>query len=179
MPTTPSITSPASGSITNSNNIGVVWSGSNSEFATISNYTLQYSTDISFGNNISSVTNGTSLSVSLGNQGVWYFRVRSSDTAGNYSTWSSTVGITLSTSVPTTPVISVPVSGYTTNNGNIGLIWSASSSGLGSIVNYTLQYSTDSGFASSVSSVRVSTSESVTLENQGVWYFRVRSSDTA
>ncbi|MBN1385212.1 MAG: LamG domain-containing protein, partial [Elusimicrobia bacterium] len=90
-PTMPGLTSPADTVVLNYSTVSFTWSASVDDLSGIDNYELQVDDDIDFlslaYSTVTTLTQSTSTFLS---DGGYYWRVRSKDTIGNYSDWSST-----------------------------------------------------------------------------------------
>ena len=100
--------------------------------------------------------------------GVWYYRVRASNVAGD-SDWSNTESVIVKPAAPTLN----PISNLDYDN-NYNLIWSASVT----VLTYTLEEGTSPNFASPVVRfIGSHTQYSVTDQTKGIWYYRVQTTN--
>ena len=117
-PTAPGDPSP-SASPTNDPTPGWSWSaGSDTVGLANPAYTVQWSTDNTFGGGISSsTTNSTSFTHSSDlADGTWYFRVKATDLAGNSSSWTANGTVVIDGTPPSAPSITSPSNGASTSD---------------------------------------------------------------
>ncbi len=122
-------------------------------------------------------TAGSSLVDSGVLAGVWYYKVLAVDAAGNLSTTSQTVGVTVTdTTPPTQPGSFQAVAGA----GTVALSWTASTDDSGQVA-YDVYRSATSGFAPSPASLLTSVTGTsyVDTPSLGTWYYRVVARDGA
>ncbi|MCS7150791.1 MAG: Ig-like domain-containing protein, partial [Endomicrobia bacterium] len=178
-----SLVSPPNGTFTNQMNITFSWSGTDYPSGTnsgIKNYTLQISTDISFGViYYSSTTSNTYLLTTLP-QSTYYWRVSAEDNAGNVSSWSSVWNIIIDTTPP--PAVNnliSPLNNSATNTTLINFSWQGVTDTISGIKNYVLQLSTVSDFSIiNYTSTTVLTNATLTVL-QGSYTWRVNVEDFA
>ncbi len=176
IPGTPTTTSP-----TNDTTPQWTWSASTDGGSGLSAmpYTVEWSN-----NNFSSVESSDTVSgttfthVDALAEGTWYFRVRTTDGAGNTSVNSSVGTVVVDTSAPSAP--GSPSTSTPTIDNTPGWTWSASTdSGSGlATTPYTVEWSDDNFSTVEASSTTSSTTFThVTGLADGTWYFRVKAGD--
>lgn len=107
----------------------------------------------------------------------YYYQVRSIDTGLKYGDWS--LQQLAYASVPSIPVLTMPLNGSTTNQLTVNFDWNDSISPSG-VIGYELRMSTASDFSGTlISSLTVNSYCKITTVSEGIWYWTVRSSDTA
>ncbi|MHA2250338.1 MAG: Ig-like domain-containing protein [Candidatus Kariarchaeaceae archaeon] len=110
--------------------------------------------------------------------GVYYWRVRAKDVSGNWGEWSEIRSFTLdSTAVipPAVPTLQSPTNGAVTNDGTITVSWSTDVNS----VDYHVQVSSDSSFATTIANVTTAITSHVINpltdgSHDGTYYWRVR-----
>ena len=174
-PTTPGAPTGLSATVVSTSQIDLTWSQpSDTGGSTITDYTIQYSTD---NTTWTTFSDGTSASLSasvtgLSSNTLYYFKVAALNAQGTGSYSSSTSKATL----PNAPTA---LSGTTVSNTSISLSWTAPSGTATS--DYEIKYSSDNITFNTVTD-GVSTSTSVTLTglsaNQ-MYYFKVAAINSA
>jgi hypothetical protein len=103
-------------------------------------YSLEWSQSSSFASGVSSATSSTnSYTHSSGlSDGVWYFRVKSSDSVGNVSGFSSAGSFTVDTTIPTTLELDFPGDYAYTNSDRPTFKWKTSND-TSSLIKYVLE----------------------------------------
>lgn len=176
-PGTPTTTSPTTNqkptwSWTASTDSGVGLNGSTP-------YAVEWSQSSTFASGISTGTSTTNSFTQATNlaDGLWYFRVRALDAAGNYSSYSVIRSVLIDATGPTQPGITA--SSTTTNNTTPVLTWAASTdSGVGlNNPAYTVQWANNSSFTSPQSATTNTNTYTSSALSNGTWYFRIRATD--
>ncbi|MFC2048738.1 hypothetical protein ACFLR5_00790, partial [Elusimicrobiota bacterium] len=142
-PTVPAMAAPLSNYTTNQFILDFDWLESTDTFSGIQGYELRLSTTPDYSGTVySSVTADTHAIMPL-NQSQWYWTVRSSDTAGNYSNWASTWTVNIDTSAPSAVTNLSALAGSL--GGYIDVSWTApGDDGISGILNgeYRIDYAT-------------------------------------
>jgi len=183
-PTTPG--TPSASSPTVDTTPAVSWTAATDSGVGLKNpaYTLEWSTGATFTVvSGSTTTNSTSVSTSALADGIWYFRVKATDSSNNVATSAISSAVVVDTTAPTTPGTPSVGAGYT-NDITPTWSWDASTdSGVG-LDNpaYYVQWSTDPTL-SGLNGQSNAVSNSYTIPDylpmtDGTWYFRVSSADT-
>lgn len=175
LPTAPILVSPSNGGTINAGTSQTFeWNAS----TRATGYTMQYSTDSTFASVVTSINeSGLTTDVSsLVGSTTYFWRVRGTNTYGN-SPWSSVWKFTTADQLPAAPTLVAPSNGATINAGtNQTFEWNASARATG----HTMQYSTDSTFASVVTSINESglTTDVSSLVGSTSYFWRVRGTNT-
>ncbi|PKM96651.1 MAG: hypothetical protein CVU79_12380, partial [Elusimicrobia bacterium HGW-Elusimicrobia-3] len=180
-PSAPSLSSPADGSTGNNTQVAFDWSQATDAHSGVAGYEFYVSTDSAFAVFASSeYASAPPVERNLGSGG-YYWRVRAVDGAGNYSAYSSSFTLTISTSPPTPPVPLSPADGLASSNPLPVFDWSDSSSESAAIASYELHISTDIFFTVNELSAQSATSyyETVDPLDSGRYYWRARAVDGA
>lgn len=142
----------------------------------IKNYTLEISTDTGFiPIYFSSTTNLQSVVFNLQSEGIYFWRVKAEDNAGNVSTYTLHFTLIIDTSPPQKPSLILPQNDLRTNTTTIQFQWSTTEDlGPSGVSHYLLEISTDENFTSTyLSSQTVSTSTVFNLQNENIYFWRV------
>jgi hypothetical protein len=177
-PPTPSLVSPASGTITNNPRPPFDWSDVSDPSGVT--YTIQADNNSDFSSpelNVSGVaTSAYTPAANLANN-LYYWRVKAVDGAGNSGAWSAVWTLTVFTAI-SPPTLLWPANGARINNNRPPLDWSDVFSP--STVNYRLQVSTVNTFATTVIDVSGLTSSAYTpgaALADGTYYWHVKAID--
>jgi hypothetical protein len=174
-PSVPIVVSPSSNDTLTHATVIFVWRRS-SDVKVVLNYDLQYSVDQNFSDTltISRTTQDTTFLDAL-NDGIYYWRVRARDVAGNTSQWSAVLNFVVDSLPPLTPVLIYPRNDSIVIGPSVTLVWSGSNPGTG-IKEYELQYSVDPIFVN-YTSIRVSDTTRTLNLPDSTYYWRVRAFD--
>jgi len=177
-PTVPSLSSPANGSVTSDNTVSLDWSDSTDSGTDVSNYEVQADDSSGFGSpNYSATPTSSSQATSTLADGLYYWRVRAKDNAGNWSGYSSSRTFRVDTTAPSTPG-TINASGVTATSATVS--WGASSDAGGNPVSYEIQYKTDLSLIWGSTLTTTSTSMALTgLAPNTVYDVRIRARDAA
>lgn len=176
-PTLSSQLSPSDATIVASRDIACDWTDATDNLG-VDSYTVRFSTAADFtGTVFSSQTAVSQASLTL-LEGAWYWSVRAMDRAGNFNDWSPSWTVVIDTTPPSVPVLASPVNGSTTTVSDVSFLWSPSIDTNG-ISNYTVRASTYANFSDLVYSSCTALASAVITVPEGVWFWTVRSSDTA
>ncbi|MBN1823204.1 MAG: S24/S26 family peptidase, partial [Endomicrobiales bacterium] len=148
-PPAPVLSLPANGSSTQNRSPQFSWSASvDTGGSGIKDYLFQFSDTPSFGSVLySSQTALTSVTPPQSNQGVYYWRVRPYDNAGNYGSYSSTWSVIIDTTPPSAvATLSAPLHNFTTNQPALSFSWGPVTDSPAGVKNYILQISTSASF---------------------------------
>ncbi len=174
-PGTPTLSSPINGATGVSTSPALSWNASTGA----DSYGVQVSSDPGFTTLVYNQTGITSLSTNvsgLTNSNVYYWRLIATNTGGS-SAWSASFSFTTAAgNAPLAPTLSSPVSGSMNVSKSPTLMWNASSNA----TSYSLQVSTDPGFATFIERPNLSTT-STTLTGLGsrvTYYWRVNATNT-
>jgi hypothetical protein len=174
-PTVPNPISPTNNSWLNTAQF--IWNRSQDSLSGVKEYELQIASDTSFVNPIRYTTSDTTLSVSNLNDGVYYWRVRAEDYAGNSSGWSSSRSFTLDRTAPTVPNLVSPGNGAAFNTSSVTLIWNRSQDNLSGMGQYEIQLANNSSFTNPTTYSTSDTTYSISTLDEGTYYWRVRAKD--
>jgi pimeloyl-ACP methyl ester carboxylesterase len=140
-PTTPSLTSPSNGLETNDNTVSLDWSDStDSGGSGLAGYDVQVDNSSAFSSpEYSSSPSGSSATTSSLADGLYYWRVRSRDNAGNSSAWTSARTFRVDTTAPSFPTLISPVNGASTTNQRPTFDWNDVADSGSGLNHYQLQ----------------------------------------
>ena len=168
-PATPSV------AVTSISSLTPTWTAPAANGSPITSYTMQYSTDSTFATGVTTVSNATSGSAITGltTGTAYYFRVKAINAIGESD--YSTAGSQIPGAAPAAPTgLTVSVAAATSL---ATASWTAPAANGYAITGYTLQYSTDSTFATGVTNQSVVaptvTATTVALTKGATYYFRV------
>jgi hypothetical protein len=176
-PTVPNLVSPTNNSLLNTTLIIFIWNRSQDNLSGVKEYELQIASNQSFVNPITFTTSDTTLSVSNLNDGVYYWRVRAKDYAGNLSAWSSVRSFSLDITGPTVPNLVYPANDSWLNTAQF--IWNRSQDNLSGVKEYELQIASDTSFVNPITYTTSDTTLSVSNLSEGRYYWRVSAKDNA
>ena len=174
-PGTPTLSSPVNGATGVSTNPTLSWNAS----AGATSYGVQVSSDPNFITLVYNQTGITSTNTNvsnLTNNTVYYWRVNATNTGGT-SAWTAIFSFTTAVgSAPLAPILSSPVSGSMNVSKSPTLTWNASSNA----TSYSLQVSTDPGFATFIDRPNLSTTSATVmgLGSRVTYYWRVNATNT-
>ena len=180
-PAVPALLAPANGKTTTDSTPWLDWSDVTD--LTAVHYQLQVDDSADFSSLAYSHTwlNGSSHSLATAlADGVYYWRVRAVDGAGNASAWASALTFTVDSTAPAVPALLVLANGKTTTDSTPWLDWSDVSDPSG--VHYQLQVDDSTDFSSLAYShtwLNGSSHSLATALADGVYYWRVRAVDGA
>ncbi|MDW7973317.1 MAG: hypothetical protein RMI01_08975, partial [Thermodesulfovibrio sp.] len=179
-PNVPTLIKPLNNMATNQTLIVFEYSSVDIGPAGIKDYTLEISTTSIF--DViwhSTITSSVFYSTTLP-QNIYWWRVRTSDHAGNYSLWSSTRRFVVDVSSPQITTLVFPANDTRTNITSLTFQWnSVSDIGPAGVEHYELQISTDSNFGIiNYSSVTLNIQATQSLL-EGRYYWRVKTKDFA
>ncbi|MBN1824066.1 MAG: lamin tail domain-containing protein [Endomicrobiales bacterium] len=180
-PPAPVHTSPLNGSATNQLSLSLNWDVSSDFPSGIQDYELLVSTSPDFGSVYASSTTALTSFATSYNEGIFYWKLRSRDNAGNFGVFSSSFSLIIDTSAPQTPSLTTPADDTRTNSTDITFSWSSSDdSGPAGTHKYILLISTDELFVQThVSSTTALTSARIDPLIQYRYFWKVRSVDRA
>ena len=108
--------------------------------------------------------------------GTYYWRVRTQDNSGNYSTWSSGSNFIVDTTAPTVP----STLSRTVNGSSVALDWADATDATSGVKQYEFQVDNNSNFSSNEKSGNTATSNTnATGLTDGSYYWRVRTVDNS
>ena len=137
-PTVPSLTSPVTGSATSDNTVSLDWSDSSDAGTGVNNYEVQVDDSSGFGSpNYSATPTISGATTSALVDGLYYWRVRAKDKAGNWSSYSSPSTFRVDTVAPSTPG-TITISGVTSTSATMR--WGSSSDAGGGTITYEVEY---------------------------------------
>ncbi len=178
-PTVPVTTAPATNAILASANVNFSWNGSTDTVSHVDHYDIVAATSSDFGNIRYSATVPANAASALLSESTWYWKVRSADTAGNASAYSTAVSFTVSTSAPSGPLLSAPLNGATTNVMLINYRWQPVTAGPAGLAGYEIYLSTASDFSVfTTSGFTTNTNINRTLPS-AAYYWQVYARDNA
>ena len=185
-PSTPTLLTPSTGTCTNNNKPTLDWSDvTKASGATIITYDIQIANNSSFTSPTvdTNVASSTYTPVGALADGLWYWKVRARDNAGNTSSWTSPWTFFVDIQTPTNPSTPLPITGHNVPGCyNPTLSWTAGSDPVPSSgLRYWVQVSSTNTFATLAASdniTNVSYTPPGTL-GTGTWYWRVRAIDCA
>ncbi len=184
-PTTPVLVAPDSGAARSDSVVTFVWRSGQDSVSGVRHYLLQYANEPTFARPVSrdSLADTVFVCPVLADT-VWYWRVRTTDRAGNHSNWSAVWVFEKDTRVPAVPSLLAPIGGIWLRDSVVVFRWSeVSSARAGNVilspVRYILQVDTSRLFSAPVlvDTQPVST-DTVKLEASR-YYWRVRAFDLA
>ncbi len=180
-PSVPALASPADGGVTADNTPWLDWSDV-TDPSTV-HHQVQVDTDAGFGSPAFSRTwvNASSCVVTtVLPDGVYYWRVRTVDGAGNASPWTAARSMWIDSSAPYVPALKSPSNGGVTHDSTPWLDWTDVTDSRA--VHYQIQVDDEAGFTSPVFSrawVNSSSCVVTAMLPDGVYYWRVRAIDAA
>jgi hypothetical protein len=178
-PTVPNLVSPSNGTALNTSSVTLIWNRSQDNLSGVDQYEIQLASNPSFTNPTTYLTSDTTYSISILNEGTYYWRVRAKDYAGNYSGWSSSRSLTLDRTAPTVPNLVSPSNGAVFNTSSVTLIWNRSQDSLSGVGQYEIQLSNNSSFTNPTTYSTSDTTYSISNLNDTTYYWRVRAKDNA
>ena len=178
-PTVPSLSSPSDGSATSDNTVALDWSDSSDSGAGVSNYEVQVDDSSSFSSPNYSATPGSSSSTTSAlADGLYYWRARAKDNAGNWSSWSSSRSFRVDTTAPSVPTLSSPATGSSTGDQTPTFDWSDSTDSGSGLNRYEIEvYDGDITWSDISATTTVSTFTPGSNIPFDRLYWRVRSVD--
>ncbi|MBU1078368.1 MAG: Ig-like domain-containing protein, partial [Spirochaetes bacterium] len=179
LPTGVTLILPFNNAITNTNNIGLLWSSSIDTGSGISNYNVWVTnTSGVWSTNITLIgITSTNNTINALGDGVYNWRVRAEDVAGNSGNWSGTDVFTVDRIPPLVVTLETPTNNAITNAVPINLLWNTGSDATSGISNYQVQLSIDN-FGSIWSNKLISVTNSLfTNLVIGTNWWRVRAID--
>ncbi len=197
-PSAPVLISPGNGTLLNTNNPTFIWHKSIDNLSGIDHYLLQYDTDGSFSNPITTSISDTIYTSYLPDS-LYYWRVKAVDRATNQGNWSSVWSFEIDTQTPNAPILISPIDGIylsdilvtfewtevTNLPFSIGRIQKVNNNNrsewiLDSQVMYILQIDTLLGFTSPlITDTLNTTSTTLSLYENSPFYWRVKAYDLA
>jgi len=178
-PTVPNLISPTNNSWLNTAQVIFIWNRSQDSLSGVKEYELQIASDPLFVNPITYTTSDTTLSISNLSDGVYYWRVRAKDYAGNLSGWSGVMSFGLDITGPTVPNLIAPSNNSIFNVSQVTFIWNHSQDNVSGVKEYELQIGSDSSFTNSTTYTVTDTTVTISNLNEGVYCWRVRAEDNA
>jgi len=191
IPSIPVLITPQNNIVMNNSNVNFVWYRSTSPI--IYFYKLQYARNALFTNPDSVIRYDTLLTLTL-TDSVFYWRVRSIDSASNISNWSAVWSFEIDTRTPNIPSLISPTNGIWLLNNLTIFNWSQVNSDkerskkqqaikqefsdLTSAVRYILQVDTNRNFINPISDTTGLTYDTLIL-NQSRYFWRIRAFDLA
>ena len=157
------------------------WTAAASDGAAVTNYMVEYDTDMNFSSSPTTVPTATAVTShtisGLTNGTPYYFRVAAVNSVGTGAYYPGATDAAVSaTPAPTAPSAPSALLAAAANTA-VTLSWTAPSDGGAAITSYTIDYDTDMNFSSSpttVPTVTAVTSHAVSgLTNATPYYFRV------
>ena len=180
-PAVPTPLTPANGKVTTDSTPWLDWSTVTD--ATAVHYQLQVDDSADCLSPVVSKTwlNGSSWTVDAAlPDGVYYWRVRAVDAAGNASAWASAWTFRVDTTAPAVPVLVTPANGQVTTDSTPWLDWSTVTDA--TAVHYQVQVDNSADFSSPAESKTWVNSSWWTVSSvlsPGTYYWRVRAVDAA
>ncbi|MHB9138981.1 MAG: pre-peptidase C-terminal domain-containing protein, partial [Victivallaceae bacterium] len=173
------ITAPSiPGGLTQTTNVGDValdWNDSSDNTSGVKQYEVQVDNNNDFSSPENTVTSGTS-NANLSNMadGSYFWRVRTQDNFGNWSSWSATSSFDIDLVQPTVPLnLTHSVSGA-----NVSMDWDDSTDARSGVKQYQVQVDNNSDFSSPEKAAASLTSKfSATGLAEGIYFWRVRAED--
>jgi hypothetical protein len=176
-PSIPNIVSPANSTITNNPNVIFIWNRSTDNLSGILRYTLEYARNSGFTNPIDTVVTDSFITLTLTDT-TYYWRVKSQDSAGNQSNWSSSRSFEVDTRIPNAPTLVSPINGVWFTNTAVIFNWSSVTFDAKSEVRYILQVDTLTTFTTPRIDTTSLVSDTLILP-QDRYYWRVKAYDLA
>ena len=185
-PPPPDLDSPAPGNITKDNKVTFNWS-SVTDYSMPVSYVLEVDDDQNFASinvitpQLFNVTYTLSDMEALG-EGLYYWRVRASDSLGNTGLPSAAWGFRVDNTPPDSPTLNSPLNSSNTANKTPSFNWASVTDDYSMPVSYVLEVDDDQNFASininkiNLSGQTYALSPAETLD-EGVYYWRVKASD--
>ncbi|RLI95281.1 MAG: hypothetical protein DRO92_02000, partial [Candidatus Altiarchaeales archaeon] len=172
-PAAVSLINPTNNAIFSNTIINFEWNAGIDIGTGITNYGL-YITNTGSGWKTNIIHTGTNINVNIPIDGIYNWRVRSYDKAGNYSE-SIVYQFNRDTTPPVSPVLISPVNNKLTNNTTINFVWSSVTDTSG-IMNYRLEITNYAGWGTNI--VTTQTDYIVTIHT-GTNYWNVIAQDNA
>jgi ELWxxDGT repeat protein len=171
-PTTPSGVAFQEGAASSETRPTLQWDANQEDTLT---YTVAWSQSATFSDSVQTAerTESNFRPSSALTEGQWYFRVRSTDLAGNQSAWSNTASILIDTTAPTAP--GLPSTTSPTNQSSQQWLWTAASDA--NSFSYTWRITDAEGNETSAGTT--SDTELTTELSEGTWYFYIKTIDVA
>jgi len=173
-PGTPTPLTPADDTYSNDTTLYLEWTASVGGYS----YQLHVDTDAGFGSlDVDYTSENTNYTTSSLSDGVYYWRVRSIDQAGNIGGWSEVWQFTIDTVAPEQIPLYLPGNGVKINDSTPQLQWY----GLGDAVEYQILVDTVDVFSSPIINELTSATflNIVTVLADGDYYWKVRAKDAS
>ncbi|MHA1622895.1 MAG: hypothetical protein ACTSVO_12240, partial [Candidatus Heimdallarchaeaceae archaeon] len=173
-PGTPTPLTPADDAYSNDTTLYLEWTASVGGYS----YQLHVDTDAGFGSlDVDYTSENTNYTTSSLSDGVYYWRVRSIDQAGNIGGWSEVWQFTIDTIAPEQIPLNLPGNGVTINDPTPQLQWYE----LGDAVEYQILVDTVDVFSSPIINELTSATflNIVTVLADGDYYWKVRAKDAS
>jgi hypothetical protein len=178
-PTVPNLVSPNNNSIFNASQVTFIWNRSQDNVSGVKEYELQIGSDSSFTSPTTYTVTDTTVTISNLNEGVYCWRVRAEDNAGNLGGWSSIWTFSVDRTAPTTPNPISPTNTSWLNTAQVIFIWNRSQDSLSGVKEYELQIASDPLFVNPITYTTSDTTLSVSNLSDEFYYWRVRAKDYA
>ncbi|MEM2300490.1 MAG: Ig-like domain-containing protein, partial [Candidatus Hadarchaeales archaeon] len=185
-PAAPTLVSPSDGENTNDNTPTLVWNNIFENSLPVV-YTIEVDNEDTFTAplvftttlTVWSTTGTSSVITPVLPDGVYYWRVRARDNAGNEGPWSSVWRFRVDTIAPPAPTLISPENGLKTKNTTITFVWSAVSDN-SLPIKYYISFSDVSNFShENYGTWTENTSMTANNVPDGLWYWRVKAKDNA
>ncbi|MEM2251342.1 MAG: Ig-like domain-containing protein [Candidatus Hadarchaeales archaeon] len=185
-PAPPVLVSPANRENTNDNTPTLVWNNVFENSLPVV-YTIEVDNEDTFTAplvftttlTVWSTTGTSSVITPVLPDGVYYWRVRARDNAGNEGPWSSVWRFRVDTIAPPAPTLISPENGLKTKNTTITFVWSAVSDN-SLPIKYYISFSDVSNFShENYGTWTENTSMTANNVPDGLWYWRVKAKDNA
>ncbi len=180
VPQIPTLTSPLDNYATNQITLTFEYTSVDIGPSGIKNYELQISSYSNFSPiYYSTITTLTQITTTF-TENIYWWKVKSQDRAGNFSSFSSTRQFIVDISSPEVTTPSLPTNDTRTNSTSINFQWSSVTDiGPSGLKEYKLEISTDNGFGIiNYSSITINNSANMTI-SQNKYFWRVLSNDNA
>lgn len=154
------------------------WEGGEDLYSGTEKFDVEVAKDSAFSNIvIRDSTSENRYVIEKLSDGVYYWRVRARDRAGNIGEWSATNNFRIDATPPSTPLLLNPSNNFITNSTSVSLSWYASEDSGSGVNFYQLQISTTSDFSVLVRDESIRDTVFNVVLSEGTYYWRVRAVD--
>ena len=174
--TPPTLPSSLKQTVTGSN-VALDWADATDATSGVKQYEVQVDKNNNFSSPEYSASSATSnMDITGATDGTYFWRVRTQDNAGNYSSWTGGSSFTVDITAPAVPAALT----RTVTGSNAALDWADATDATSGVKQYEFQIDNNSDFSSNEKSGTITASNTnVTGLADGNYYWRVRTQDNA